>query len=96
MKLHTIFRNPIKKEISELANGILNEQWHKEISKAKIESSGILDAKEIIFEFLNHNENGCAYEHLAYVVSELNLKLTSDQTSEMHKLAKKLNIKNEI
>jgi hypothetical protein len=94
MKLNTSFKNPTRKEISELTNSILNEQWQKEISKTKIESYGILDGREIIFEFLDHNENGCALEHLAYVVSELGISLTSDEIINMDKLAKKLNVKN--
>lgn len=85
-------KNPIKKEISELTNGILNGQWQKDISKAKIESSGILDGREIIFEFLGYNENGCAFEHLTYVVSELGMTLTSEQIMRMNILASKLNV----
>ncbi|WP_412560533.1 hypothetical protein [Winogradskyella sp. MIT101101] len=95
MKFKDLFKNPVKKEISELTNSILNEQWQKEISKTKIESAGIQDGREIIFEFLDFNENGCAYEHLTYVVSELDIKLTSDQIAQMNKLANKLNVKNE-
>jgi hypothetical protein len=95
MKFKDLFKNPVKKEIRELTNSVLNKQWQKEIPKAKVESSGILDGREIIFEFLDFNENGCAYEHLAYVVSELDIKLTSDQITEMNKLANKLNVKNE-
>jgi len=92
MKFRNIFKNPIKKEVSELTNSVLNGQWQKEISKAKIESAGILDGREIIFEFLEFNENGCAYEHLAYVVSELDINLNSEQITQMDKLAKKLNL----
>lgn len=95
MKFKDFFKNPIKREISELTNSVLNEQWQNEISKAKIESAGILDGREIIFEFLDFNENGCAYEHLAHIVSELDINLTSDQITQMDKLAKKLNINNE-
>ena len=95
MKLNTLFRNPIRKEINELTNSILNEQWQEEVSRTKIESSGILDGREMIFEFIQRNEYGCAYEHLAYIISELNMELTSDQIIEMDRLAKKLNVKHE-
>ncbi len=43
MKFKDLFKNPVKKEISELTNSILNEQWQKEVSEAKIESAGIAD-----------------------------------------------------
>jgi hypothetical protein len=33
MKFKDLFKNPVKKEISELTNSVLNEQWLKEISK---------------------------------------------------------------
>jgi len=94
MNLKTLFGKSIKTMILDLTIDILNEQWQREISLSKIESLGILDGKEIIFEFLDHHENGCTYEHLAYVVSESNIALTTDQITEMDKLAKILNIKN--
>jgi len=93
IKLNKFFKHSIRNEISELTNGILNEKWQKEISKAKIESFGILDGRELIFEFLDHNENRCAYEHLAYIISELEISLTNHQIMKMDKLVEKLNIK---
>lgn len=85
------FKKTIKKEIADLTTSILNDQWKSQISSTKIESLGILDGNKIIFEFLEHNEYGCAFEHLTYVVSETQTKLTIDQANKIRQLGKKLN-----
>uniref|UniRef100_UPI004048ED6E hypothetical protein n=1 Tax=Flavobacterium sp. TaxID=239 RepID=UPI004048ED6E len=87
------FKNTIKKELFELTNCLLNEQWQLEINKSNIDSLGILGGRKIIFEFLDFNEIGCAYGHLAYMISELDINFTADQIIQMDKLATKLNIK---
>lgn len=91
MKLKNIFEKSIKNEISDLTKRVLNNQWNKRVSTSKIKSAGILDGKEIIFEFLELNEYGCAFEHLTYVVSETETKLTTGQAKKIKQLDEKLN-----
>ncbi|PKV50923.1 hypothetical protein ATE84_2992 [Aquimarina sp. MAR_2010_214] len=91
MKLKAFFGNSIKNEIRELAKSILNDQWKSRVSSVEIESTGILDGQEIVFEFLEKNESGCAFDHLNYVVSETETKLTAEQVVKIKQIDKKLN-----
>ena len=87
-----LFKNSLKKKITLLTNAILNKEWHDEITISTNESAGILDGKQIILEFLEHNEYGCAFEHLSYVINESNIKLNSEQIIELNEIGQKLNI----
>ena len=88
--MFNIFKKPIKKEIEELSNQILNV-----IVKNGFEtdSCGIKDGNKIITEYLTQNELGLAYEHLEYVISEVELSLDSEQIKKMIFIAEKLGIK---
>ena len=48
---------------------------------------------EVIAEYLTQNELGLAYEHLEYVISEVELSLNSEQTKKMIFIAEKLGMK---
>ncbi len=91
MKPNSIFGNTFKNEIRDLAKNILNDKWKGRISSKEIESAGILDCQEIISEFLEQNELGCAFEHLTYVVSETETNLTTEQANKIKQLDKELN-----
>jgi len=88
--MFSIFQKSIKKEIAELSKQILNNIG--QITKLHIQanSCGINDGIEIIMEYLNENEFGLAYEHLKYVISETEIKLTNDQVEKMDLIEKKL------
>lgn len=83
-----IFKKSISDEIQELAKSILNAEWKRRISTLEIESIGILDGEEIIFEYLEHNEYGCAFDHLTYLVSETETKVTIEQAEKIEQLNK--------
>ena len=87
------FKNSLKKKITLLTNAILNKEWYDEIAITTNEIAGILDGKQIILEFLEYNEFGCAFEHLTYIINESNIKLNSKQTEEIKKVGNELNIK---
>ena len=87
-----LFKNSLKKKITLLTNAILNKEWHDEITISTNESAGILDGKQIILEFLEHNEYGSALEHLIYIINESNIKLNSEQIMELKEIGIKLNI----
>ncbi|MEM8525821.1 MAG: hypothetical protein AAGG68_14365 [Bacteroidota bacterium] len=88
-----LLANQMKKKIEDLTNDIIDDLWQDNISKIKIESQGIIDGKQVIFEFLNHNEIGCAYEHLDYMIHEIGIQLSATQISQMNEIGKELNIK---
>ena len=65
--------------------------WKSRIESMEIESAGIMDCEQIISEFLEQNEFGCAFEHLTYVISETETNLTTEQANRIRQLNKKLN-----
>lgn len=69
MKFKSIFEKTLKNEIGDLFENILNDQWKSQKESTEPKSAGILDCEEIISEFLEQNEFGCALEHLTYVIS---------------------------
>jgi len=90
MKLKSIFGKTLKNEIRDLFESILNDQWKSRIESTEIESAGIINCEEIISEFLEQNEFGCAFEHLTYVISETDIKLTTEQANRINQLKNKL------
>ena len=90
MKTFDIFKKPIKNEISELSKQIINVNL---INNFETNSSGIKDGNKIISEYLTQNELGLAYEHLEYIITEIELKLNTEQTKRMTIIAEKLGIK---
>ncbi|WP_115839807.1 hypothetical protein [Winogradskyella sediminis] len=91
MKLKSILGNTLKNEIRDLSEKILNDQWKSRIESTEIDSAGIIDCEEIISEFLEQNEFGCAFKHLTYVISETETNLTTEQANRIKQLNKKLN-----
>lgn len=88
-----LFKNSLQTNIRRLTEDILNEQWLQQISQQNTNNAGILDGKEIIFEFLTHAEYGCAFEHLDYVINTSNIILSPEQENRTNELRKKLNTK---
>ncbi len=84
-----MLKKNISDEIHELTKSILNAEWKRRMSSMKIESIGILDGEEIIFEFLEHNEYGCAFDHLIYLISETEAKVTQEQNQRVDELKKR-------
>jgi len=90
MKIFDIFKKPIKNEISELSKQIINVNL---INDFETNSCGIKEGNKIISEYLTQNELGLAYEHLEYIITEVKLKLNTEQTKRMTIIAEKLGIK---
>jgi len=87
-----IFQKSLKKELAELSNEILNSVWSNKIEQSNIESLGIKDGKQIIAEYLEYREYGIAYEHLAYIITECEIKLNVKQKNRMNKIADRMNL----
>jgi len=88
-----IFQKSLKKEIAKLSDEILNEVWLNGIEQSNLESLGIKDGKQIISKYLENRENGIAYEHLAYIISECYMELSVEQKKRMDKVAERMNLK---
>ena len=81
-------KNIIGQQITELVNDVLDDRWHSKIQSVNVESLGVKDGKEIINDFLDNHEYGCSFEHLEYMIFELNLPVTSDQKRRLRNLKK--------
>ncbi|ARV15361.1 hypothetical protein [Polaribacter sp. SA4-12] len=86
------FKKSIEKEIAELADEILNSNWLNKIEQTKTESSGILDGKNIISEYLEHREYELAYKQLEYIITECEIELNIELNYKLEKVAKRMNI----
>ena len=92
-KLITIFGKSLKVEIKDLTENILTHQWESQIKLKKTDSAGIIDGKQIIWEYLDYNEVGCAFDHLKYVINETEIDLTTDQTHKINLIHRRLSPK---
>jgi hypothetical protein len=84
-----------KKEIAVLSRQILDDFRHNDHLDLKVNSCGINEGMEIIMDYLSKNEFGLAFEHLEYVISEMDIKLTSAQIEKMDLIKRKLGKKSE-
>ena len=84
------FQNKLKKEISALANNSLTDEVVHQIKVANIDSTGLLDGKEIIEEYIEHREYGLAFEHLEYMIEEAEIELNVEQLERMNVLKTKM------
>jgi len=88
--LINFFQKSPRKQIAKLSKEILNTEF---LSKEnKTESIGIKDAAQIVSDYLKHKEYGLAYEHLAYVITETGVQLTSEQEKQMGEIASRMNM----
>jgi hypothetical protein len=85
-----LFKKSLKNEILELSKVIFQEIL---IENKDNSSLGIKNGIEIIIEYLNNNEQGLAFEHLKYLISVSEIKLTSEQINKMEFITSKLEIK---
>ncbi|MBF4983169.1 hypothetical protein FNJ87_02055 [Nonlabens mediterrranea] len=87
--LNNLFSNSLKIEIAELSAEVFEIDTKKDI---KTDFAGIIDGKEIITDLLENNEWLLAFEHLKYVISELELKLNPEQNHKMNSISNKFSL----
>lgn len=75
-----------------MSSDILNSVWLNRIEQSNIESLGIKNGKQIIAEYLENQEYGIAYEHLAYIITECEMELSVEQKNRMDKIANRMNM----
>nr|WP_321248210.1 hypothetical protein [uncultured Psychroserpens sp.] len=82
----------IANNIKELSLCVFDEILNIEKSYIEFESFGIKDGKRLVFDFLENNELGLAFEHIKYVISETEIKLKEKEITKMKLIALKLKI----
>jgi hypothetical protein len=53
-----------------------------------------LDGREIIRDYVEHNEWGVAFEHLLYMIHESEIDFPDDELRELHSIAKLNGLRN--
>ena len=81
--------NKISIEILGLSQKIIPKIINE---KGKIESLGITTGMDIISDYLKYGEPGLAFEHLEYIVTETDFKLSSEESKTFALIAKKLGL----
>jgi hypothetical protein len=88
-----LMKGALKDDLANLTEQILSEAWLNKIKKTNTDSLGLVDGKEIISEYLDNNEVGCAFDHLKYIITESNIRLNNKQNDNIKRIREKLNEK---
>ncbi|MBD9399054.1 MafI family immunity protein [Pseudomonas sp. PDM11] len=54
--------------------------------------AGLADGRDVVLDYLEHNEAGLAYDHLMYMVVEADLKLSEKCKSAISRIASYLEV----
>jgi hypothetical protein len=60
--------------------------------ESPLNQAGLRDGLQVVDEFLRHNEIGCAFDHLLYMLVEPDLALTQSQFEEMRAIGRQLGL----
>ena len=88
-----MYSDSLKAKIKKLTKEILTDDWKKKNSDKNTKSLGIQDAESVIKDFLEDREYICAFEHLEYVISETETRLTVEHAQKMEKMGLALKMK---
>jgi len=81
-------------EATDKAQGLINDLHQADPANATFEQTGILDGREIIQDYVEHNEWGVAFEHLLYMIHESEIAFPSEELDELHAIASRNGIEN--
>lgn len=79
---------------TEIAQQLILKLHATDPTNITFEQVGLLDGQEIVFDFLKHNERGCALDHLLYMIHESDIRYPREIMLELHEIARSLNMKN--
>lgn len=75
-------------EATDKAQGLINDLHQADPSNTTFDQAGILDGREIIRDYVGHNEWGVAFEHLLYMIHESEIDFPDDELWELRSIAK--------
>lgn len=75
-------------EATEKAQGLIEELYRTDPLNPTFDQTGILYGREIITDYLDHNEWGVAFEHLLYMIHESGIAFPENELQELHSSAK--------
>lgn len=92
MDLKTIDNKLI--DATEIAQQFILELHTSDPTNVTFEQVGFHDGQEIVFDFLKHNERGCALHHLLYMIHECDIRYPREIMLEIHVITRSLNEEN--
>lgn len=76
---------------TEIAQRLICELHLTAPTHETFEQVGLLDGQKQVLEYLQHNERGCALEHLLYMIHESDIQYPRETMLELHEIARALN-----
>ena len=78
----------------ELAQKLIDDLYDEDPNGNTFTQRGFLDGKQIVLDYIEHNEFGCAVMHLLYMIHESEIDFPMQIKKEVHQIAKNNNIEN--
>lgn len=81
-------------ESSELAQKLITELYENDPENETFDQVGFLNGHEIVMDYINYNELGCALSHLLYMIHESDIRYPRERVLCLHDLAEKIGERN--
>ena len=81
-------------ESSEIAQRLISDLFRKDPDNETFEQVGLIDGHETVLNFIKAGEQGCALDHLLYMVHESDIAFPRTIMLQLHVLANNLGLEN--
>ena len=81
-------------ESSKIAQRLISDLYNSDPDNETFEQVGLTDGHETVISFVKAGEQGCALEHLLYMVHESDIAFPKNIMLQLHKLASSLGVEN--
>lgn len=85
-------REPEIKELAKIADNLIADLYSKNPKSSVFEQEGILNGRDIVLDYIHHNEIGLATEHLLYMIHESEIDYPREKLICLHKIADSLKL----
>ena len=83
------------KEIAVIVNDLTSKLYEVEPTHYCFEEVGKLNSLDIVLDYINHGELGCALSHLLYVVHGSPIKIDKKYIVVLHRIAREIDLDKE-
>jgi len=80
-------------KIAEIAQAGIIRLLERDPNNDDLEQAGMIDGLEIVRDYLDHNELGCAVEHGIYMINESGIVLPGEYSVIIERIADEFNIR---
>lgn len=80
--------------LADLAHSLISSLYDHDPDNPSFEQLGIINGREVIDSYIEHNEMGIAVEHLLFIVHETEIAFPGKELDELYSLASELGVKN--